>query len=153
MEPDDAPASVPDPKEAGEAPQGRAAGSPASTDGAGDLGRALLLAQQVADETIADARRQADLLIAEARVEPIEQRTPADGSPAAAGAAAAPPTPPELGSIVDLVTSLTASISDELTRAAEILDSIRLDASARMGAISAELERLRGEQAQQGDCR
>src|SRR5262249_13969504 len=77
MEPDDAQAPAPDWGQAGEVPRRNAAERAATADGAGDLGRALLLAQQVADETIADARRQADMLIAKARVEPVEQRAPA----------------------------------------------------------------------------
>jgi len=121
-------------------------GSPAegsTADGSYDLGKALLLAQQVADETIADARRQAESLINRARVQPVVV-DPAVAS-VGSGDRAVPLSAPgvDLAALISLVSSLAAAITDGLTRASDQLDRVRLETSARLGALDAELERLR----------
>jgi hypothetical protein len=99
-----------------------------------DIGKALLLAQQVADETIAEAKREAGRIVAEARA-----------SVAGLEARDAPRVVADPGAISTLraaFTELDRDLEATLGEIARQLDSVRIKTSGRLALLRAELERL-----------
>jgi cell division septum initiation protein DivIVA len=102
--------------------------------GAPDIGKALLLAQQVADEMIAEAKREAARIVDEARA-----TAPRLDARDASRVVADPGT---VSALRAAFTELDRELETALGETARQLDSVRIKTSGRLALLRAELERV-----------